>query len=115
MLDRENRIKTMAVLFAAVISLFIVRGGHASVRSVAPCTITGTSGPEILVGTPHHDVICALGGNDVLDGNGGNDILRGGPGNDILNGGNGNDVPAGGPRSGKVEGYRGRDTAACVR
>ena len=47
--DRENRLKTMTVLFAAVVSLFLVRGGHATSHSVAPCTINGTSGPDILV------------------------------------------------------------------
>jgi Ca2+-binding RTX toxin-like protein len=109
MLDRENRVKAMAVLFAAVISLFLVRGGHASMRSVVSCTISGTTGPDILVGTPHRDVICGLGGNDVLDGNDGNDILRGGPGNDLLNGGNGNDVLGGGLGADKLQGDRGRD------
>ena len=80
--DRENRLKTMTVLFAAVVSLFLVRGGHATSHRVAPCTI---------------------------DGNAGNDILRGGPGNDLLNGGNGNDVLAGGPGSDKLQGDRGSD------
>jgi Ca2+-binding RTX toxin-like protein len=107
--DRENRLKIMAVLFAAVVSLFLVRGGHATVHGVAPCTINGTSGPDILVGTKGRDVICGLGGNDVLDGNAGNDILRGGDGRDILNGGNGNDVLAGGPGSDKLQGDRGSD------
>jgi Ca2+-binding RTX toxin-like protein len=107
--DRENRLKTMTVLFAAVVSLFLVRGGHATSHSVAPCTINGTSGPDILVGTKGRDVICGLGGNDVLDGNDGNDILRGGDGRDLLNGGNGNDVLAGGPGSDKLQGDRGSD------
>jgi len=107
--DRENRLKTMTVLFAAVISLFLVRGGHATVHGVASCTINGTPGADILVGTKGRDVICGLGGNDVLDGNAGNDILRGGPGNDLLNGGNGNDVLAGGPGSDKLQGDRGSD------
>jgi Ca2+-binding RTX toxin-like protein len=107
--DRENRLKTMTVLISAVVSLFLVRGGHATVHGVAPCTINGTSGPDILVGTKGRDVICGLGGNDVLDGNAGNDILRGGDGRDILNGGNGNDVLAGGPGSDKLQGDRGSD------
>jgi hemolysin type calcium-binding protein len=107
--DRQLRVKTMAVLFAAVVSLFLVRGGHASRQSAAGCTITGTPGPDLLFGTKGRDVICGLGGNDVLDGNGGNDILRGGPGNDILNGGNGNDVLAGGPGADKLQGDRGDD------
>jgi RTX calcium-binding nonapeptide repeat (4 copies) len=107
--DRQLRVKTMAVLFAAVVSLLLVRGGHASPQSAAACTITGTNGPDILIGTPGRDVICGLGGNDVLDGNGGNDILRGGPGNDLLNGGNGNDVLAGGPGNDKLQGDRGSD------
>jgi hypothetical protein len=107
--DRESRTRTMAVLFAAVVSLFLVRGGHATPQSVAPCTITGTAGTDILVGTKGRDVICGLGGNDVLDGNAGNDILRGGLGNDLLNGGNGNDVLAGGPGADKLQGDRGSD------
>src|SRR2546421_6404494 len=101
--DRENRLKTMTVLFAAVVSLFLVRGGHATSHSVAACTINGTSGPDILVGTKGPDVICGLGGNDVLDGNAGNDILRGGAGDDLLHGGEGKNVPAGGARRDKTQ------------
>src|SRR2546423_15413128 len=107
--DRENRIKTLAALFAMA-ALVAVRGGHAAPNSVAPCTITGTPGPDILVGTPGHDVLCGLGGDDTLDGQGGNDVLRGGPGSDILNGGNGNDALAGGTGNDKLQGDRGRDT-----
>jgi Ca2+-binding RTX toxin-like protein len=85
--DRENRLKTMTVLFAAVVSLFLVRGGHATVQGIAPCTITGTPDADILVGTKGRDVICGLGGNDVLDGNGGDrgsDRVYGGLGNDVI-------------------------------
>jgi len=54
--DRQNRIKTLAALFAMA-ALVAVRGGHAAPQSVAPCTITGTPGPDILVGTPGRNVI----------------------------------------------------------
>ena len=78
--DRENRMKTMTVLFAAVISLFLVRGGHATTHSVAPCTINGTSGPDILVGTKGRDVICGLGNDVIFAWDGFADRLDGGPG-----------------------------------
>ena len=104
MLDRKNRIKTMAVLFAAVISLFLVRGGHASLRTIAPCTITGTPGPDLLVGTAHRDVICGLGGDDLISGLKGSDVIRGGPGNDKLQADSGRDV---------VYGGSGNDLAYC--
>ncbi len=49
------------------------------------CTITGTTGNDVLRGTTGNDVICGLGGNDTLTGGAGNDTLRGGPGRDYLN------------------------------
>ena len=106
--DRQNRIRTMAALFATI-SLFAVRAGHATPNVTAPCTITGTPGADLLFGTKGRDVICGLGGNDVLDGNGGNDILKGGDGDDLLNGGNGNDVLYGGAGNDKLQGDHGRD------
>ena len=107
--ERENRTRAMVALFATV-SLFAVRGAHATVHAATGCTITGTPGADLLFGTPGRDVICGLGGNDVLDGNGGNDVLKGGAGADLLNGGDGNDVLYGGLGNDKLQGDHGRDT-----
>ncbi|HAS12149.1 MAG TPA: hypothetical protein DCS55_16780 [Acidimicrobiaceae bacterium] len=60
------------------------------------CTITGTSGDDILEGTDGSDVICGLAGDDLLYGGGGDDIVLGGPGSDYLVGGPGDDQLAGG-------------------
>jgi hypothetical protein len=91
------------------------------------CTITGTSGPDILVGTPGPDVICGLGGDDVIKGGAGNDVLYGDAGNDrlvgdsggdylygdggddTLVGGSGADVVAGGPGADQLTGSSGAD------
>ena len=82
-----NRIRTLAAMFASL-ALFAATKVHAAtVPQTRGCTITGTSGPDILFGTPGRDVICGLGGNDRIDGLGGNDVLIGGPGADQLNGG----------------------------
>jgi Ca2+-binding RTX toxin-like protein len=74
------------------------------------CTITGTSGPDILDGTPGPDVICGLGGNDILRGFGGNDRLYGGGGADRLYGGGGADRLAGGLGNDVLVGGFGPDT-----
>ena len=60
--------------------------------SLAGCTITGTSGADVLTGTAGDDVICGLGGNDRISGGAGNDLLIGGDGDDALIGGAGSDV-----------------------
>ncbi len=73
------------------------------------CTITGTSGNDVLTGTNGNDVICGLGGNDIINGLGGNDILIGGPGNDVLSGGDGNDILIGGPGNDVLSGGNGKD------
>jgi len=92
------------------------------------CTITGTSGRDILIGTRGDDVICGFGGNDIIIGRGGDDRIFGGDGrdillggrgddalygengNDILLGGRGNDYLDGGPGADLLIGGRGRDT-----
>ncbi|QSR27184.1 hypothetical protein CFH99_16310 [Nocardioides aromaticivorans] len=74
-----------------------------------PCTISGTSGNDVLVGTPRADVICGLGGNDRISGRGGNDVLRGGPGNDVLDGGDGADRLYGGTGADRMSGGAGND------
>ena len=35
------------------------------------CTLSGTSGPDVLAGTDANDVICGRGGDDAIDGGGG--------------------------------------------
>jgi len=55
------------------------------------CTITGSSGRDVLMGTNGADVICGLGNRDVIDGGGGNDIVLGGAGADTIRGGAGQD------------------------
>jgi len=73
------------------------RGQDGAVSATAfRCTITGTSGNDVLIGTSHRDVICGGAGNDRIDGRGGNDIIVGGTGADVLIGGAGADVLIGG-------------------
>lgn len=76
------------------------------------CTITGTSGADVLRGTPGDDVICGLGGRDRLIGRGGDDILRGGSGRDELVGGTGDDSLDG--QSGMDSGSGGRGDDVCA-
>ncbi len=76
----------------------------------APCTITGTPGPDVLKGTSGNDVICGLGGDDVLKGVGGNDELNGGTGNDKLVGGPGTDVLNGDDDDDTLDGSGNNDT-----
>ena len=53
-------------------------------RSVPRCTITGTSGPDILEGTAGRDVVCGMAGDDLLIGGRGADILAGSAGVDTI-------------------------------
>ena len=76
---------------------------------IVRCTITGTTGPDVLRGTPGRDVICGLGGDDVIYGLGGNDVIYGGPGNDDVFAGAGNDVVYGGSGEDRLEGGAGND------
>ena len=62
---------------------------------VAGCTITGTSGRDVLRGTSRRDVICGLGA-DRIAGGGGDDVIEGGTGNDRVDGGPGRDTVRGG-------------------
>jgi Ca2+-binding RTX toxin-like protein len=104
-----NRIRTLAALFASL-ALFGATKVHAATHEAQACTITGTSGPDVLIGTSGRDVICGLGGNDRLSGSGGNDVVIGWPGDDVLGGGDGNDVVFGGPGNDRLQGDAGRDT-----
>lgn len=69
------------------------------------CTITGTSGGDLLIGTPRDDVMCGFGGGDVIRGRGGDDTMRGGGGSGTLRGGAGDDV------LNTKDGVRGNDLA----
>jgi Tol biopolymer transport system component len=74
------------------------------------CSVTGTSGPDLLEGTPERDFICGGAGDDVISGLGGDDVLLGGSGADIVAGGAGNDVVAGERGSDQLRGGPGDDT-----
>ena len=82
------------------------------------CTVSGTSGPDVLAGTSGDDVICGRGGDDQLIGRGGDDVLvggrgddrvRGGPGDDRVHGQRGDDALRGGQGADRVAGGRGDD------
>ena len=61
------------------------------------CTITGTSGNDVLKGTLGADTICGMAGNVTIDGMAGNDaVLRGDGGGDKVTGGGGTDNLNGG-------------------
>ncbi len=79
-------------------------------QPVPICTVSGTSGPDLLTGTDANDVICGRGGDDTMDGGLGNDLVIGGPGNDALSGGDGNDMLDGGPGNDSLSGGSGLDS-----
>lgn len=100
-------------LLALSVSLVVVSFAliSAAAVSAAPsaCTITGTSGPDLLRGTATADVICGFRGNDTILGGAGNDTILGGPGNDRISGGNGADTIAGGSGMDIIGGDAGGD------
>ena len=80
---------------AALPSVPVDAGGEparSGIDSVTACTVSGTSGDDVITGTSTDDVICGLEGNDLLNAQSGNDVLLGGPGDDQLSGGDGVDV-----------------------
>ncbi len=100
-------------------------------NSYTACTITGTSGDDIITGTAGDDVICTGGGNDSVNAsNGGNDVIivsgpghayiHAGPGNDTIDaslgtgsnidGGSGDDIILGSPGTDSITGGSGSDT-----
>lgn len=81
-----------------------------TITADAGCTITGTSGSDVLFGTPGNDVICGLSGNDTLFPGGGNDTVFGGSGNDTTIGSIGNDTVFGGSGNDTTVGNIGNDT-----
>jgi Tol biopolymer transport system component len=74
------------------------------------CTLSGTSGADVLTGTSGADVICGGGGADLIKGRGGNDTLKGAGGADILYGGLGKDELRGGKGSDSLVGGSGADS-----
>lgn len=76
----------------------------------ARCTISGTSGDDVLRGTPKDDVICGFGGDDRILGGKGDDVLIGHAGDDTLIGGAGDDTLIGGAGDDRLLGGPGRDT-----
>jgi Tol biopolymer transport system component len=74
------------------------------------CSITGTSGADVIEGTPGRDFICGGAGDDVISGLGGDDVLLGGTGADTVTGGAENDVVAGEGGTDRLRGGPGDDT-----
>lgn len=99
-------------------SAFTINGQAASVRllgighfsSPPPCTIVGTSGPDLLIGTAGPDVICGFAGDDEIRGMGGNDVIYGGDGFDRIFGGVGTDYIEGNAQGDYIIGGFGADT-----
>jgi len=79
-----------------------------------PCTVTGTSGDDVLVGTSGNDIICGLGGNDTISGGAGDDILIGGAGDDVVHGDSGNDRMFGNAGSDHLFGDDGTDVVNAI-
>jgi hypothetical protein len=73
------------------------------------CTLTGTSGDDVLSGTPANDVICGLAGNDQLRGADGDDTILGGDGKDTISGDRGRDRIYGNGGHDGTDGGSGRD------
>jgi CSLREA domain-containing protein len=91
------------------IGAFELEGPPAECQGKA-VTISGTSGPDVLIGTGKKDVIRALGGDDVVDALGGNDRVCAGGGNDQVKGKAGNDQVTAGAGKDKAIGAGGGDT-----
>jgi len=75
---------------ALAVQPYLASGHNPNLKK--PCTIVGTSGPDLLGGTSGNDVICGRGGADTIGGNSGSDIIRGGGGSDRIQGDSGADV-----------------------
>ena len=107
-----------SVVGVAVLTVAVLPASPAAARTqvgatpadAAPrCTITGTSGDDVLVGGPGDDVICGRAGQDRIFGGGGTDVLRGGPDDDELAGGPGADLLRGGGGADELAGGSGAD------
>ena len=73
------------------------------------CTITGTTGDDMILGTSGNDVICGLGGNDTIDARAGNDLIDSGPGDDTIYGRDGDDIIFGRTGNDFILAHRGDD------
>jgi Ca2+-binding RTX toxin-like protein len=81
------------VLWAVALASAVCLPMSGTPATAAPaCTISGTSGSNVLVGTSGNDVICGKGGIDKIFGQGGDDRIYGGSGSDTLEGGSGSDT-----------------------
>lgn len=100
-------------LVAGALGLSVLAApAHAAPKSTTPkCTITGTSGSDVLRGTAKADVICGGAGNDRIDGRGGDDVVIGGAGADRLAGGAGDDTLIGEAGHDTLDGGSGNDVA----
>lgn len=90
-----------------------------SVDDSVVCTVTGTSGADVLFGTRSADVICGLGGGDIIFALGGDDVVITGDaddvvflgaGNDVADVGGGDDLVWGSGGSDEIRGGAGADT-----
>lgn len=110
-MSRSRALISAVAAVSLVFGVVALQSGSASAASPAkkPCTITGTSGDDLLIGTDGDDVICGRGGSDVIIGKGGEDELRGGRGDDSLYGDAANgpdtddDTLVGGPGDDNIE------------
>jgi Ca2+-binding RTX toxin-like protein len=87
-------------------------GDDALLHWVVPegCSVTGSSGPDVLRGTSGRDVFCAFEGNDRINGRGGADTVFAGPGRDVVRGGGGRDTLRGGRGRDLLDGGKRRDS-----
>ena len=112
---RSGLLRRLAVGSAVALVVASVPGGAGAAEErdlsarVVPCTVSGTSGDDVLVGGPGADVLCGRGGDDRLIGGDGRDVLRGGTGADVLRGGDGDDVLLAGVGDDDVQGGSGDD------
>jgi len=106
---KRSILRSLAASVLAAVLLTVVAPAASGTPSAPVCTITGTSGNDVLHGTPGDDVICGRGGKDRIHGRRGNDWLVGGAGHDRLVGDQGNDHLLGGGGSDHLFGGKGRD------
>jgi Ca2+-binding RTX toxin-like protein len=92
----------------AVLMVIVSSAAHGAPQG-PKCTITGTSGNDVLDGTPGKDVVCGLRGNDVIYTGSGRDVIYGGAGKDRIDGGAGNDLFYGGRGNDRLVGRAGDD------
>ncbi|MDA1166204.1 MAG: calcium-binding protein, partial [Planctomycetota bacterium] len=81
----------------------------ASVYTLGPVTIVGSSGNDTLKGGSGNDVIMASSGSDVVSGGAGDDFIFGSAGNDDLAGNDGDDRVFGGSGRDTMDGGQGAD------